>query len=125
MPKRQRLAGSVTGATDQANGEKVVPGSSPSKRPIETPPVVLAPLVISQHTHQALGFKTPRSFLEWVVEYGVPHVRRGKDRFVEAAIALQYLRAAKRDARETKRDTATADEEADRVLATIGRRRLG
>jgi hypothetical protein len=125
MKSKLRRAGSVSAATDQTTNEKVMPADSQCKRVAESPSVALAPLAISQHTSAALGFKTPRAFLEWLIENGVPHVRRGKDRIVEATIALEHLRAAAQKGDEGKhRPVTDVDDEVDRVLATIGRRRV-
>lgn len=85
----------------------------------------LAPVCVSQHTAHVLGFKTGRAYLEWLVANGVPHIARGKDRLVETTVALEYLRrsAALPSNAVEKSDIPEEVDEADRVLAAIGRRR--
>jgi hypothetical protein len=82
--------------------------------------VSVSPLAISQHTAAAHGFKTERQFLEWVVSDKVAHWKRGQTVFVAADVVLDQFR-------ETEKPTSQVEpiDEADRVLASIGRRRAG
>lgn len=93
-------------------------------RPIRKHDVPVAAVAVTQHTACAvLGFKNPRAFLDWVIANNVPHARRGMDVHVRVDVATAQLHLD--DEREEAAVKAGEPiDEADRVLAAIGRRRL-
>jgi hypothetical protein len=62
-----------------------------------------------------------RRYLEWIIRRRVPFKSEGKLRMVEAGTALRFL-APDRDS-EDLNDAETVEDEIDRVLAAVGRRR--
>jgi hypothetical protein len=87
--------------------------------------VAVAPIVITQlNCTAALGMNECR-FLEWIIERGVPCKKEGKLRVVEASTALRFLAPSdSTGASAVDNDVGSPDDEVDRVLAAVGRRRV-
>lgn len=85
----------------------------------------VAAVLISQHTAPLVaGFRSPRSFLEWVGRTGVRHARVGKDVLVIATdlVAALGLDATGEDA---PVDEPSESASVDNILSLVGRRRAG
>lgn len=85
----------------------------------------IAPIVVSQRNCEpALGL-SPRRFLELVIERAIPHAKIGKLRAVRVDVLVEALIPTVEAAiHATPAPSATtADDEADKVLAAIGRKR--
>jgi len=82
--------------------------------------VAVVPLIISQLNCTAAVGMNERRYLEWIIERGVPCRKEGKLRLVDATTAVRYL--APSDDEESE-DVDSTEDEIDRVLAAVGRRR--
>jgi hypothetical protein len=93
------------------------------KRSLRPPSAIsVAPIIISQVNCEASFGRKPWRFLGVIVEHNIAHRRKGKLVLVEASTLLAHLAPPKTEP-ETVLLTASADDEAARVLAVIGRRR--
>jgi hypothetical protein len=103
------------------------PSGARPERPEVTPPAIY----VSQYTAPALfGFKTERSFLEFVQAHGVPKTKAGKTVLVEAEELRGVLRRLAVTTggdveAEQAHDDPDAVSSADDFLARLNLRRVG
>ncbi len=98
-----------------------------TRKLLPRPPVVVAPLLVSQLNSLAVAGIDARRFLELVRDCKLAHGRRGKLVFVSAEVlreALAGTTAAEKDATVDDVDDVTGDDprSVDDVLRLIGRR---
>lgn len=86
-------------------------------------PIAVAPIVITDVNSEAAAGLKPWRFRQLVIGQNLPHKRLGQLLAVEASVLLEALRA---DPTENGNSPVTeSEDEADRVLRALGRRRAG